>query len=132
MVKAVPSRLPPPFHWVEEPDRKRLCLGGVKVLEICRRHLGWIVEVYLHEPSRPLPIIAVRSASAGMRWAKQHMRMLTQLARDPCAPGHPAHWAARRRRATVSGPRSERMAAATARAGPCPVPAWVRCRALST
>ena len=53
MVKAVPSRLPPPFHWVEEPDRKRLCLGGVKVLEICRRNLGWIVEVYLHEPSRP-------------------------------------------------------------------------------
>ena len=91
MVKAVPSRLPPPFHWVEEPDRKRLCLGGVKVLEICRRYLGWIVEVYLHEPSRPVPIIAVRSASAGMRWAKQHMRMLTQLARDPGAPGHPAH-----------------------------------------
>lgn len=94
MVKAVPSRLPPPFHWVEEPDRKRLCLGGVKVLEICRRNLGWIVEVYLHEPSRPLPIIAVRSASAGMRWgarwAKQHLRMLTQLARDQGGPGHPA------------------------------------------
>ena len=45
MTKAVPSRLPPPFHWVEEPDRKRLCLGGIKVLEICRRNLGWIVEV---------------------------------------------------------------------------------------
>src|SRR5690606_24721221 len=26
MPKAVPSRLPPPFHWVEEPERKRLCL----------------------------------------------------------------------------------------------------------
>ena len=83
MTKAVPSRLPPPFHWVEEPDRKRLCLGGIKVLEICRRNLGWIVEVYLHEPSRPLPII-------GARWAKQHLRMLTRLARDLGEPGHPA------------------------------------------
>ena len=93
MPKAVPSRLPPPFHWVEEPERKRLCLGGVRVLEICRRNLGWIVEVYLHEPSRPLPIIAVRSASAGMRWgarwAKQHVRMLTTLAREQNEPERP-------------------------------------------
>lgn len=84
MTKALPCRLPPPFHWIEEPDRKRLCLGGLKVLEVCRRNLGWIVEVYLHEPTHQPPIVAVRSPSAGMRWgarwAKQHLRMLTALA----------------------------------------------------
>ncbi len=84
MIKAIPSRLPPPFHWVEEPERKCLFLGTVKVLEVCRRHLGWIVHVFLQEPERPQPIVAVGSASAGMRWganwAKLRIRLLSSLA----------------------------------------------------
>jgi hypothetical protein len=68
MGKAVPSRLPPPFHWMEELDRTHLYLGTVRVLEICRRNLGWIVEIYLYDPAHPPSIVAVRSASAGMRW----------------------------------------------------------------
>ncbi|WP_312366960.1 hypothetical protein [Stenotrophomonas sp.] len=96
VTKALPSRLPPPFHWVEEQDRKHLFLGSTKVLEICKRNRGWIVHIFLQDPERPQPIVAVGSANAGMRWganwAKLRVRLLSSLAaaKDDHTPTTPS------------------------------------------
>jgi len=96
MSKALPSRLPPQFRWVEEPERKFLCLNSIKVLEICKRNRGWIVHVFLQDPEREQPIVAVGSANAGMRWganwAKLRSRLLISLAaakEEPASDGTP-------------------------------------------
>ncbi|MNM35814.1 hypothetical protein D3C81_465150 [compost metagenome] len=84
VTKAMPSQLPPPFRWVEEPERKCLFLADVKILEVCRRRQGWIVHVFLQGPQQPPLIVAVGSANAGMRWganwAKARVRLLSMLA----------------------------------------------------
>lgn len=96
MSRALPSRLPPQFRWVEEPERKFLCLNSVKVLEICKRNRGWIVHVFLQDPEREQPIVAVGSANADMRWganwAKLRSRLLISLAaakEEPASDGTP-------------------------------------------
>ncbi len=84
MTKAVPSKLPECFYWIEDPGRRRLFFENVEVLEVRQQRRGWIVQIHLSDPLSDTPMVAVRSPAAGMgwgaRWTKQRAPQLAALA----------------------------------------------------
>ncbi len=89
MTRAVPCKLPACFRWTEEPDRRRLFIEDVQVLEVCPQRRGWIVRVHLQDEAEQQPDVAVPSIDAGMRWGARWSRLRASRLASRAAQGHP-------------------------------------------
>jgi hypothetical protein len=94
MLWSKPATLPQRFAWVVTPTRARLMLDDVRVLEVRQQRTGWVVEVFLVDPSGQKPSMAVRSLAAGQRWGAQWakrradylMALVPERAPEPVPP----------------------------------------------
>lgn len=83
-------KLPDDFSWVQalpEDDWSgaRLELDGHPVIDVLPCRSGWMVTVRLDDPDNPQANVAVRSVSAGMRWAARWARSRVGRLRVLCA-----------------------------------------------
>lgn len=84
-----PVSLPPGFHWEMVGTGLELHAGGVRVLEVKRQRMGWVVRIDVPGRSQYARTLAVGSEVAGVRfgnkWARSHkdLRELGAPARTP-------------------------------------------------